>query len=295
MHTYFSFETKNQWYNSINVQVHVWQSMLCLINTCTCIHTQRLEGSPSPLDLDLTIIHPNPASPHGHSGAYNQPSWTRKMKRKRDPMFLVTCVWGYRGLALLGPSGAAMKTFSESTLNLTQVKYATFISRGEKFTTVVVPLPPSPSLPLSLPPSLSFSLLPLLTSYPQTGYYFTGDGALRDEDNDYRITGRVDDMLNCKGHRIGTAELECAMVRLSLSLPPSLSPFSLTLFLPLSPSMSLCHSPYILFPQNHEPRVAETAVVGYPHEIYGQGNFSIINYSKNYNSLQSYTFPLQVS
>ena len=45
-----------------------------------------------------------------------------------------------------------------------------------------------------------------------TGYYFTGDGALRDDDNDYRITGRVDDMINCKGHRIGTAELECAMV-----------------------------------------------------------------------------------
>ena len=44
------------------------------------------------------------------------------------------------------------------------------------------------------------------------GYYFTGDGALRDEENDYRITGRVDDMLNSKGHRIGTAELECAMV-----------------------------------------------------------------------------------
>ncbi len=46
-----------------------------------------------------------------------------------------------------------------------------------------------------------------------SGYYFTGDGALRDEQNDYRITGRVDDMLNSKGHRLGTAELECAMVR----------------------------------------------------------------------------------
>ena len=45
-----------------------------------------------------------------------------------------------------------------------------------------------------------------------TGYYFTGDGALRDEDGDYRITGRVDDVVNIKGHRIGTAEIECAMV-----------------------------------------------------------------------------------
>ena len=50
------------------------------------------------------------------------------------------------------------------------------------------------------------------------GYYFTGDGALRDENNDYRITGRVDDMINCKGHRIGTAELECAMVSILLSV-----------------------------------------------------------------------------
>ena len=47
------------------------------------------------------------------------------------------------------------------------------------------------------------------------GHYFTGDGALRDEDGDYRITGRVDDVVNIKGHRIGTAEIECAMVRIS--------------------------------------------------------------------------------
>ena len=45
-----------------------------------------------------------------------------------------------------------------------------------------------------------------------TGYYFSGDGALRDKEGDYRITGRVDDVVNVKGHRIGTAEIECAMV-----------------------------------------------------------------------------------
>ena len=44
------------------------------------------------------------------------------------------------------------------------------------------------------------------------GHYFTGDGALRDEDGDYRITGRVDDVVNIKGHRMGTAEIEDAMV-----------------------------------------------------------------------------------
>ena len=45
------------------------------------------------------------------------------------------------------------------------------------------------------------------------GVYFTGDGALRDENGLYRISGRVDDIIISKGHRIGTAELECAMVR----------------------------------------------------------------------------------
>ena len=48
--------------------------------------------------------------------------------------------------------------------------------------------------------------------YP--GLYFSGDGALRDEDGDYQITGRVDDVINIKGHRVGTAELESCMVRM---------------------------------------------------------------------------------
>jgi len=73
---------------------------------------------------------------------------------------------------------------------------------------------------------------------PHPGFYFSGDGALRDEDGHYRITGRVDDMINSKGHIIGTAELECAM--------------------------------------NHDPRVAETAVVGYPHELYGEGVYTFV-------------------
>ena len=63
--------------------------------------------------------------------------------------------------------------------------------------------------------------------------YFTGDGALRDETGNYRITGRVDDVLNVSGHRIGTAELENAI--------------------------------------NEHSSVIESAVVGYPHDIKGQG------------------------
>ena len=51
-----------------------------------------------------------------------------------------------------------------------------------------------------------------LFSYLISGYYFTGDGAYRDKDGHYKITGRVDDVINVKGHRLGTAELESAMV-----------------------------------------------------------------------------------
>jgi acetyl-CoA synthetase len=72
--------------------------------------------------------------------------------------------------------------------------------------------------------------------YP--GYYFTGDGARRDEDGYYWITGRVDDVLNVSGHRLGTAEIESALVL-------------------------------------HE-KVAEAAVVGYPHEITGQGIYAYV-------------------
>ena len=74
------------------------------------------------------------------------------------------------------------------------------------------------------------------TTYP--GYYFTGDGARRDESGYYWITGRVDDVLNVSGHRMGTAEVESALVL-------------------------------------HEA-VAEAAVVGYPHNIKGQGIYAYI-------------------
>ncbi len=73
-------------------------------------------------------------------------------------------------------------------------------------------------------------------TYP--GYYFTGDGARRDEDGYYWITGRVDDVLNVSGHRLGTAEVESALVL--------------------------------------HPSVAEAAVVGYPHEIKGQGIYAYV-------------------
>jgi len=73
-------------------------------------------------------------------------------------------------------------------------------------------------------------------TYP--GFYFTGDGARRDQDGDYWITGRIDDVLNVSGHRLGTAEVESALV--------------------------LHHS------------VAEAAVVGFPHDIKGQGIYCYV-------------------
>jgi acetyl-CoA synthetase len=65
------------------------------------------------------------------------------------------------------------------------------------------------------------------------GHYFTGDGARRDEDGDYWITGRLDDVLNVSGHRMGTAEIESALIT--------------------------------------HTAAAEAAVVGYPHDVKGQG------------------------
>jgi acetyl-CoA synthetase len=70
--------------------------------------------------------------------------------------------------------------------------------------------------------------------------YFTGDGCLRDEDGNYRITGRVDDVLNVSGHRIGTAEIENAI--------------------------------------NMHQGIVESAVVGFPHDIKGQGIYAYVIY-----------------
>ncbi|MDD4975680.1 MAG: AMP-binding protein, partial [Bacteriovorax sp.] len=70
------------------------------------------------------------------------------------------------------------------------------------------------------------------------GLYFTGDGARRDEDGYYRITGRVDDVINVSGHRIGTAEVEEAI--------------------------------------NEHPLITESAVVGFPHEVKGQGLYAFV-------------------
>ena len=77
--------------------------------------------------------------------------------------------------------------------------------------------------------------------------YYTGDGAFRDANGNYRITGRVDDVLNVSGHRIGTAEIENAI--------------------------------------NQHKGVIESAVVGYPHDIKGQGIYDYVIYNKNIDDI----------
>jgi acetyl-CoA synthetase len=78
---------------------------------------------------------------------------------------------------------------------------------------------------------------------PYKGYYFSGDGCKRDKDGYYWITGRVDDVINVSGHRLGTAEIESALV---------------------------AHS-----------KVAEAAVVGFPHDIKGQGIYAYVTLNAN--------------
>lgn len=87
------------------------------------------------------------------------------------------------------------------------------------------------------------------SAYPQL--YFTGDGALRDENGMYRITGRVDDVLNVSGHRIGTAEVENAI--------------------------------------NMHAGVVESAVVGFPHDVKGQGIYAYVIYNGHHSGDENLT------
>merc|ERR1712048_677901 len=83
------------------------------------------------------------------------------------------------------------------------------------------------------------------------GYYFTGDGCKRDKDGYYWLTGRIDDVINVSGHRIGTAEVESALVG--------------------------------------HTKVAEAAVVGYPHEVKGEGIWAYVTLKDG----EEYTDPLK--
>ncbi|NWV84744.1 ACS2L synthetase, partial [Dasyornis broadbenti] len=90
-----------------------------------------------------------------------------------------------------------------------------------------------------------------LTPYP--GFFFTGDGVYRTSEGYYQLTGRLDDIINISGHRLGTAEVEDVV--------------------------------------NHHVAVAESAVIGYPHEIKGEGkmlSFLLQNFSPGAMALHGY-------
>jgi len=108
------------------------------------------------------------------------------------------------------------------------------ILQGNGVEGVLVVSSPWPSIARTIFNNHQRYLSTYMTSYP--GYYFTGDGVIRDKDGYYWISGRVDDVINVSGHRIGSAEVESALVA--------------------------------------HRSCAEAAVVGYPHDIKGQGIFA---------------------
>ena len=90
---------------------------------------------------------------------------------------------------------------------------------------------------------------------PYKGYYFTGDGARQDPDGFFRITGRIDDVINVSGHRIGTAEIEDVL--------------------------------------NQHEKVVESAVVGFPHDVKGEALYAFVVCENDYQPEPSLTFDLQ--
>jgi len=129
--------------------------------------------------------------------------------------------------------GSATKPFFGIELELLDPQNGTVIPEesGKEQSGVLCVKQPWPSLTRTVHNNHERYMNTYLRPYP--GYYFTGDGCTRDADGYYWITGRVDDVLNVSGHRIGSAEVESALVA-------------------------------------HET-VAEAAVIGFPHEVKGEG------------------------
>jgi acetyl-CoA synthetase len=142
----------------------------------------------------------------------------------------------------ISPKAGITKTKpGHATLPLEGIEPALMNDKGEEITDLVaegnlVIKTPWPSMARTIYGDHERFMQTYFSTYP--GYYFTGDGAKRDEDGYYRITGRVDDVINVSGHRIGTAEVEEAI--------------------------------------NEHKKVIESAVVGFPHPIKGQGLYAFV-------------------
>ena len=145
------------------------------------------------------------------------------------------------GIMISPIAGVTKLKPAHATLPLTGIVPVIVDEKGIEVNTLVA----SGNLCIKYPwPSLARTIYGDHERFKQTyfstykGLYFTGDGARRDEDGFYRITGRVDDVINISGHRIGTAEVEEAI--------------------------------------NEHPFITESAVVGFPHDIKGQGLYAFV-------------------
>ena len=152
------------------------------------------------------------------------------------------------GILISPKAGLTPVKPAHATLPLTGIEPLLVNDKGEIQTDIVA----SGNLCIKTPwPSLARTIYGDHERFKQTyfstykGYYFTGDGARRDYDGYYRITGRVDDVINVSGHRIGTAEVEEAI--------------------------------------NENVHITESAVVGFPHPIKGQGIYAFVTCNDHLN------------
>ncbi|MBY0416377.1 MAG: AMP-binding protein, partial [Bdellovibrionales bacterium] len=145
------------------------------------------------------------------------------------------------GILISPQAGITKLKPAHATLPLQGIVPAIMDEKGQEITEMVAAgnlciKTPWPSLARTIYGDHERFIQTYFSTYP--GHYFTGDGAKRDEDGYYRITGRVDDVINVSGHRIGTAEVEDAI--------------------------------------NEHPNIVESAVVGLPHPIKGQGLYAFV-------------------
>ncbi|MFT4058478.1 MAG: acetate--CoA ligase [Legionella sp.] len=134
--------------------------------------------------------------------------------------------------------GAARQPIPGIVPVLLDEKYQEVHGAGEGFLAIKYPWP-------SMARTIAGDHQRYCMTYLHHGYYITGDGARRDEDGDYWITGRVDDVINVSGHRLGTAEIESALVS--------------------------------------HTAIAEAAVVGIPHDLKGQGIYAYVILKENFS------------
>jgi acetyl-CoA synthetase len=174
----------------------------------------------------------------------NEEAWQwYKSEVGKDKCPIVDTWWQTEtgGVMITSLPGVTQERPCYATLPLPGIRTALMDSEGKEITTAAA----EGNLCIEFPwPSMARTIWGDHARYKETyfstypGYYFTGDGCKREENNFHRITGRVDDVINVSGHRLGTAEIEDAI--------------------------------------NQHEDIVESAVVGYPHDIKGQGIYAFV-------------------